>query len=325
VILASLVGQQRARELLARALRSATVHPAYLFAGPPGVGKHLAAAEFARAWLCLREGPEPCGECESCRKLGGGAHGDFIEVAPDKNKKSIGVGQVRDLGEWLAQSPALGRRKAAIVDPADRMTLEAANALLKTLEEPPPGRVLVHVATRPGGLPPTVRSRCQQVSFGPLADAEVSEVLRRNGWPEQAARQAAGFSDGSPGAVLARDGGLWQDAADAVRAVCEALGEGDRGAALAFAEARGEPRERALLALQALIGVARQAARRRLGDEGVDVAALPLLLRRMDGGQVGRLLGAALEVQRRLEGDRPPNAKLALATLLADAAAQARP
>ena len=78
------------------------------------------------------------------------AHPDLTEVACVETKKSIGVEQVRDLGTWIAQSPALGLRKAAIVDPAGALTSAAANALLKTLEEPPPGRVIVLIATSPG-------------------------------------------------------------------------------------------------------------------------------------------------------------------------------
>ena len=96
------------------------------------------------------------------------------------------------------------------------------------------------IATRPGALPPTVRSRCQQVSFGSLSDDEVAEVLRRNGWPAQSARQAAALAEGSPGAALERDGRLWQETAESVRALLDALAAGERGAALAFAEAAGD-------------------------------------------------------------------------------------
>ena len=161
------------------------------------------------------------------------------------------------------------------------MTPPAANALLKTLEEPPPGRVIVLIATRPGALPPTVRSRCQQVSFGSLPDDEVAEVLRRNGWPALSARQAAALAEGSPGTALARDGRLWQETAASVRALLDALAAGDRGAALAFAEAAGDVRERALASLQAIIGYSRLAARQRLGDRSVGPDAVPALLGRM--------------------------------------------
>jgi DNA polymerase-3 subunit delta' len=240
-------------------------------------------------------------------------------VQPEEKKKTIAIDQVRDLGSWLAQSPALGRRKAAILDPADTLRSEAANALLKTLEEPPPGRIIVLIATNPGALPATVRSRCQQVSFGSLADEEVAEVLRRNRWPAQAALQAAALAEGSPGSALEREGNTWQESADAVRALLDALGGGERGAALAFAESAGEGRERALTSLRAIIGSSRLAVRQRLGDGGVAPGAVPPYLGRLGTEQICRLLEGALEAYRRLEGDRPPNPKLALTTLLVEA------
>jgi DNA polymerase-3 subunit delta' len=316
---ANVVGHQRAKEVLSRALTHSTVHPGYIFSGPPGVGKHLVAMAFVRAWLCLESRGDACGVCDSCTSAGVAPHPDLIEVTWIDKKKSIGVNQVRDLGSWLAQSPALCQHKAAIVDPASTLTSEAANALLKTLEEPPPGRVIVLIATRPGALPPTVRSRCQQVSFGSLSDDEVAEVLRRNRWPAQSARQAAALAEGRPGTALARDGRLWQETADSVRALLEALASGNRGAALAFAEATGETRERALASLQAIIGFSRLAARLRLGDRGAGTDAVPSFLTRLGAGELGGLLAGAVETHRRLEGDRPPNAKLALATLLAGA------
>lgn len=316
---ASVVGHHRVKELLSRALARSSVHNGYLFTGPPGVGKHLAARDFVRSWLCLEASGEACGSCDSCRGVAAATHPDLTEVTCVDTKKSISVEQVRELGTWIAQSPAWGRRKAAIVDPAGALTSPAANALLKTLEEPPPGRVIVLIATSPGALPPTVRSRCQQVSFGSLSDDEVAEVLRRNRWPTQAARQAAALAEGSPGAALSRDGRLWQETAQSVRALFDALAAGERGAALAFAEATGDARERALASLQAIIGFSRLAARQRLGDRGVAPDAVPAWLAQLGPEGVGRLLAAALETHRRLEGDRPPNAKLALALLLAGA------
>jgi DNA polymerase-3 subunit delta' len=318
-----IIGHPRAKEMLARMLAGGTVHAGLLFAGPPGVGKRLAADEFVRAWLCLEGGGAPCGRCDSCAHSGGKAHPDRLEVVPEEKKKSISIDQVRKLIAWIAQTPARGQRKAVIVDPADALGAEAANALLKTLEEPPRGSVIVLVASRPAALPATVLSRCQQVSFGPLTDEQVCEVLRRHLWPAQASLQAAALAEGSPGAALARDGRLWQEAAATVNGLLERLAAGDCGAALAFAEGLGEGRERALAALQALIASARLAGRRRLGDRTVADSSLPASLQRLGADRLCRFLAEALELHRRLEGgDRPPNVKLALATLLAPLAAE---
>ena len=318
-----IIGHARAKEVLTRVLAGRTVPAGLLFSGPAGVGKRRVADAFVRAWLCLEESGAPCGRCASCTHPSGKAHPDRLEVVPEEKKKSIGVDQVRELSAWIAQTPARGRRKAVVVDPADALGLEAANALLKTLEEPPPGSVIVLVASRPGSLPATVRSRCQQVSFGPLTDEQVAEVLRRHLWPAQAARQAAALAEGSPGAALARDGRVWQEAADAVGSLLERLAGGDRGAALAFAEGIGEGRERTLAALQALIASVRMAARWRLGDRTGAAGAPAEALRRLGAERLCRLLAEALELHRRLEGgDRPPNVKLALATLLAPVSAE---
>jgi DNA polymerase-3 subunit delta' len=318
-----IIGHARAKEMLVRMLAGGTVHSGLLFAGPPGVGKRLVADEFVRAWLCLEGQGAPCGRCDSCASPAGKAHPDRLEVVPEEKKKSIGIDQVRDLSAWIAQTPARGQRKAVIVDPADVMGSEAANALLKTLEEPPRGSLIVLVAARPAALPATVLSRCQQVSFGPLTEEQVCDVLRRHLWPAQAARQAAALAEGSPGAALARDGRVWQEAAAAVNGLLERLGRGERGAALAFAEGLAREREQALPALQALIASARLAARSRLGERSVAESELPGAIRRLGTDRLCRLLAEALELHRRLEGgDRPPNVKLALATLLAPLAAE---
>jgi DNA polymerase-3 subunit delta' len=314
------VGHAHAQELLARSLASGAVHTCYLFWGPPGVGKRLLADAFLRAALCAAGGAAPCGHCRSCTLYGGGAHPDLLVVTPVEDKKSISVDQARDLGEWLSRTPALGTRKAVIVDPADALTDHAANALLKTLEEPPKGSLIVLVAARAGALPPTILSRTQQIALGALSDDEVARVLGRNGWPGQAARQAAALAEGSPGVALARDGRAWQESADAVRAVLERLEAGDRGAALEFAERVGEGREKAVAALQAVIATARAAARDRLGAAEGSPAAGPAPLSGLDTAGVCDLLEGALRTHRRLDdADRPPNVKLALATLLARA------
>jgi DNA polymerase-3 subunit delta' len=171
-----IVGHARVSETLGRALAHRAVHTGYLLTGPAGVGKRRVADAFARAFLCVEEGPAPCGACRSCARPADAPHPDLLAVAPPDNRKSIGVEQVRELGSWLALSPAWGRRKAAVVDPADAMTGEAQNALLKTLEEPPPGRVLLLVTARPGALAATIHSRCQRVPHGAL---EIRGVVLR--------------------------------------------------------------------------------------------------------------------------------------------------
>jgi DNA polymerase-3 subunit delta' len=321
VLFENVVGHQRIRELLGRALERGVLHTGYLLAGPEGVGKQLVAREFARAYLCLEEGAEPCGRCVSCRHGSAASHPDLLLLEPEEKKKSISIDQVRALGEFVGLSPSHGKRKLAIISPADAMTPPAANALLKTLEEPPPGRVIVLVTARPGSLPVTVLSRCQQLAFGALEDDDVAAVLRRQGWPERTARQAAALAEGSPGVALARDGKVWQEAADGVRRLLEALAGGDRCAGLAFAEGVRDGREGAQLSLQVLLGHIRRAARHRLGVGSGDAADLPPGVLGAGDEELVRTLERVLETYRLIEGNANP--RLALASLFAGWGAEA--
>lgn len=144
-------------------LRSDRFPHGVLITGPEGVGKEQLATALAGLLLCQSDAAtgNPCGECRGCVLLGAGNHPDFYSVAPPEDKKTIGVDQIRDLAAELGLTAALGSRRVAIISPADAMTHAAANSLLKTLEEPGPGTILVLVAARPSKLPATVRSRCQ--------------------------------------------------------------------------------------------------------------------------------------------------------------------
>ena len=163
---------------------------ALLLAGPAGLGKGLFARRLARALLCDRptvEG-EACGQCRSCRLFRAGSHPDFSVVQPEEDNKSIesdqpegdagGTGakkkkskaikieQIRDLCAFLGYTAQYGGYKIALLEPADRLNVNAANSLLKTLEEPPGNGLLLLVTAQPARLPATVRSRCQKIGFG---------------------------------------------------------------------------------------------------------------------------------------------------------------
>lgn len=146
-----------------------------MFSGPPGLGKRRFAEDFARAALC--EQPQAdgaaCGQCHACHLFEAGTHPDFALIEPEAAGKTIRIDAVRTLIEFLSLTRSFGRYKVAIVEPADAFNINAANALLKTLEEPPEGVLLMLVTSRPSALPATVRSRCQMLSFGipPAAEA----------------------------------------------------------------------------------------------------------------------------------------------------------
>lgn len=190
------------------ALAAGRLPHALLLHGREGIGKFHLARVLAHALLCHRpvrdaSGRElPCGACEACLLLRAGTHPDLrlcvpaIDARSEKEKDSIGIDQVRELTAFMALKPHHGRRKIAIVQPADKLNINASNALLKTLEEPPEGSLLLLVSARPSRLSATVLSRCQRLR---CAAGEGGEAVA---W--LAAQLPAG-SD--PGLLLALSGG----------------------------------------------------------------------------------------------------------------------
>jgi DNA polymerase III subunit delta' len=159
---------------------------AWLFTGPPGSGRSLAARAFAAALLCDRQG---CGECQSCHQVAAGTHADLLLVRPDG--LSYGVRQTRDLVLKAAAAPVYGRWRIVLFEDADRCTEQAANALLKAIEEPAPRTVWLLCAPYADDLPTTIRSRCRLVTLRTPPASAVADVLMREGVPAERAMTAA--------------------------------------------------------------------------------------------------------------------------------------
>ena len=201
-------GHATVRRLLARAVARDRLPPSLVLSGPDGVGKRQVAVGLAELLNCeaVRDAgagvPESCGECPPCRRIARGLHADVLAVAPG-DTGTIKVDAVRGVVEQAAYRPFEGRRRVVIVDDADRLVAEAQNALLKTLEEPPPASVFLLVTHRPHLLLPTVRSRCPELRFGSLATDEVVDVLVGEcGVAPAAAPAAAATADGSVARAL---------------------------------------------------------------------------------------------------------------------------
>jgi DNA polymerase-3 subunit delta' len=185
---------------------------ALLVTGPESVGKSALARAMAQRLLCTGEagrGGVACGHCRSCELFVAGAHPDYFhvtcEVNPntDKLRQEIIVEQVRNLIASLDLTTSFSERKVAVVDPAERLNHHAANALLKTLEEPAGEAVLVLVSHRPSRLPATIRSRCQRIVIPPpAANDAVQWLLERDAADESSARAALALAGGSPGLAL---------------------------------------------------------------------------------------------------------------------------
>jgi DNA polymerase-3 subunit delta' len=204
--LSAVIGQERAIALLRRYIGAGAVPPGLLFSGEEGVGKEKAARAFAAALLCRKPGKDgACGSCHDCLLLGSGAHPNFLFIAPET--QFLRIDEIRALREELSLKAFSDRPRVAILCPADRMTPQAANALLKTLEEPPAGAHLILVAHRASILMPTIVSRCQRVPFFPLAADAVAKILSRHPdvageHPRPVIALAAKVSGGSPGRAL---------------------------------------------------------------------------------------------------------------------------
>lgn len=173
--LAEVVGQEHITTTLRNALESGRVAHAYLFCGPRGTGKTSTGRILAKAINCLKSGKgEPCNACEMCQAITKGSALDVIEIDAASNRK---IDDVRDLRETVRFAPAAARYKVYIIDEVHMLTPEASNALLKTLEEPPPRIVFVLATTEPHKLLPTILSRCQRFDFRKLSHNSVVSKL----------------------------------------------------------------------------------------------------------------------------------------------------
>ena len=197
------------RNLHERRQRSALPH-ALLLCGAAGLGKREFADAFASALLCSapRADGQACGECRACPRLAAGTHPDLVRVNFElrddgKPRTEITVDQIRFLNERLSLTAQFGGGQIALIDPADALNNSAGNALLKTLEEPTSGTVIVLLADHPSRLAATIRSRCQRIEFRVPAAAVAGQWLQKNGVDGKVAQEALVASDGNPGLALA--------------------------------------------------------------------------------------------------------------------------
>ena len=199
--LAELYGHDKARRMLSRSLAAGRIPHAYLFRGPDGVGKKRFAKGLAAALNCRdRRGTEACGLCPSCRKFRSLNHPDFVVISPEKGV--IKIDRIRQLGQELTYPPYESKIRVVVLEDVHTMRREAANSLLKTLEEPPADNLLILTAESSREVLPTLVSRCQVVPFAGLSLADTAAILIAHGVAPDAAPLLARLSEGSPGRAL---------------------------------------------------------------------------------------------------------------------------
>lgn len=171
-----LLGQEHIVKILQNQIDGGCVGHAYLFCGTRGTGKTTTARLLAKALNCTGEGRKPCGKCPACRAI---AEGTFIDVMEMDAASNNSVDDIRSLRESVNFPPAVGRYKVYIIDEAHMLTAQAANAFLKTLEEPPENTVFILATTDPNKLPPTILSRCIRMDFRRVPEKQIAEGFAR--------------------------------------------------------------------------------------------------------------------------------------------------
>jgi DNA polymerase-3 subunit delta' len=330
---ASVLGHERIKDLLARALSGRRLPHALLLAGPDGVGKRTLALALVGAMLCEQGGAEACGLCSTCARVARALakldeyrsaaqkadeptlfnfrlHPDLVLVEPASGgrRPEIRVDQMRDLVRDVAGPPFEARSRVFILDDAHLLREEAANALLKSLEEPPPEAHLVLVSSVPQALLPTIRSRCQMLRFSALPIGLVEARLREEGLASEEAHLRATLAAGSLGSALAFESDAYRAQREGIIALLESSAQGLGPLGRMEAAERLKDAENPALALIALRALLRDLAALRAGAEGgrllnADVAArLAPLARGPLGARAAELADAANEARDALRG-----------------------
>ncbi len=212
-----IIGHERQKRLLAFLMEHGNIPHAFLFCGQEGIGKRKMAFEFARQLFCQKG--TGCGQCRPCMKLDRGSHPDLVII---EREGSIGIDNSRMIAKEISERPYESDKRVIIINNAETMTIEAANALLKTLEEPPPYNHFFIITSSEREIPMTIRSRCNRVAFSPLSGGQLETYFTDLGGVEaNQARLLSSISFGSIGCGL-----FWQDESNfslrgkLARAVC---------------------------------------------------------------------------------------------------------
>lgn len=200
-----ILGHQKIVKYLQKLIINKQFVSSYLFSGPEDIGKKTLVNFFVKSIFCFENsGSEvfPCDNCLECKAINKKIHPGYIEINVEEGKKNISIDQVRDLKERLYLTATNGSYKVAIINQADLLTLEAANALLKIIEEPPKNSIIILITKRSEDILPTIKSRTQNIIFQNIGLKEIKNYLIKQGLSDKIARELSEFSGGIPGIAL---------------------------------------------------------------------------------------------------------------------------
>lgn len=255
-----ITGHERLRDRLKRLYQDNAVPHALIFSGLRGIGKRLVARELSRGFYCLQGRPYGgCRSCDGCRLFDLGNVPDFVEL-DCRDKERWQTAQIKELLARLSLRSFSGTR-IVLIDNADFMPLPAANALLKSLEEPRPGTFYVLIASGTQKIVPTIVSRCQKWFFDPLSEASIEQILKQKEYPSGLIKDLLILSEGSLEHIedFSQSIDVWRD----IKETIEAIGSGDEALGLRFSSSYGRDKER----LSSDFGLMRLAARILLHSE----------------------------------------------------------
>jgi DNA polymerase-3 subunit delta' len=299
-------GHEQARAIFREAMERNRVAHAYLLVGMVGVGKKTLAKSLAQALNCEPPRYPACGTCPSCIKIEASKHPDVIMV--ERETQTIKINQIRELTGRLHYRPYEARVKVAIIPEAERMTTQAMNALLKTLEEPTPDTVLILTTSNQERLLPTIVSRCQIIRLKPLPLSVIEEMIQEQlGLEPEPAAVLASLSEGSPGKALALDRTFVLEVRKRVLERLLALNASNPGDLFEFAKELSDLREDPEEVLEVLASFYRDLLWDKTGVSSrmnVDLEGLiQEEARRVGLEQILEKLAAISETRKRLEGN----------------------
>lgn len=191
----NIIGNEKNKELLKNTIETESIAHSYMFVGQDGIGKQKFAVSFAKMILCLSQNKEECNNCDSCIKFNSGNHPDYVKIEPDGN--SIKISQMREMQEYIYQKPILSNKKVFIINDAEKMTQEAQNSLLKTLEEPPEYVTIILIVSNENMMLNTIKSRCLRLYFKNISDEDMMKYIKSNNMISQASNNIINLCNGS--------------------------------------------------------------------------------------------------------------------------------